>query len=261
MNDADLDPERFAVESCGARGFAQAYVRQGAGGVPLLLIHGFPETKRIWWRVIEPLAVAGFDVIAPDRARRAGLSYLALGDWHGFLKISDRVWYSGTPEPDRFPDNEPGFALVVRLDEPGGLPKVERHATAHYTWLKRVVDVTEPANLDQVLAQLSATPNPEHVLVSIAVSGTPSLAVWGRCEAQLAGLEQKLFHLLVDSAAVMALPEVIELEEFGAGDLRQAAELLGAMARVSSDGQAAAASLALRKLYGMVRQIRAGGRA
>ncbi len=63
---ADLDPDRFAVDTCRARGFAQAYVRQGAGGVPLLLIHGFPETKRIWWRVIEPLAAAGFDVIAPD---------------------------------------------------------------------------------------------------------------------------------------------------------------------------------------------------
>lgn len=199
--------------------------------------------------------------IAPRRAEMAGLSYLALGDWHGVLKISDRVWYSGTPEPDRFPDNEPGFALVVRLDEPGGLPKVERHATAHYTWVKRGVDVTEPANLDQVLSQLSATPNPEHVLVSLAVSGTPSLAAWGKCEAQLAGLEQKLFHLLVDSATVMALPEVIELEEFGTGDLRQAAGLLSGMARESSDDQAAAASLALRKLYGMVRQIRAGGRA
>jgi pimeloyl-ACP methyl ester carboxylesterase len=32
----------------------------------LLLIHGFPETKRIWWRNIEPLASAGFEVIAVD---------------------------------------------------------------------------------------------------------------------------------------------------------------------------------------------------
>jgi pimeloyl-ACP methyl ester carboxylesterase len=43
-----------------------AYVREGVGGVPLLLIHGYPETKRIWWRNIEPLAAAGFEVIAVD---------------------------------------------------------------------------------------------------------------------------------------------------------------------------------------------------
>jgi pimeloyl-ACP methyl ester carboxylesterase len=43
-----------------------AYVRAGVGGYPLLLAHGWPETKRIWWRNIEPLAEAGFEVIAPD---------------------------------------------------------------------------------------------------------------------------------------------------------------------------------------------------
>ena len=43
-----------------------AFVREGEGGFPLLLLHGWPETKRIWWRNIAPLAEAGFEVIAPD---------------------------------------------------------------------------------------------------------------------------------------------------------------------------------------------------
>ncbi len=43
-----------------------AYVREGVGGFPLLLVHGYPETKRIWWRNIEPLVEAGYEVIAPD---------------------------------------------------------------------------------------------------------------------------------------------------------------------------------------------------
>lgn len=47
-------------------GLSLAYVRAGAGGRPLLLVHGWPETKRIWWRNVAPLAAAGFDVIAPD---------------------------------------------------------------------------------------------------------------------------------------------------------------------------------------------------
>ena len=64
--DADIDPERFATHTFDGRGFRQAYVREGAGGVPLLLVHGWPESKRIWWRVIQPLAEAGFDVIVPD---------------------------------------------------------------------------------------------------------------------------------------------------------------------------------------------------
>jgi pimeloyl-ACP methyl ester carboxylesterase len=56
-----------------------ACVREGRGGYPLLLIHGWPETKRIWWRNIEPLAAAGFEVIAPD-LRGFGDSDLAPDD-------------------------------------------------------------------------------------------------------------------------------------------------------------------------------------
>jgi pimeloyl-ACP methyl ester carboxylesterase len=62
----DVDPDRFPVHHFEGRGFRQAYVRANPGGVPLLCVHGWPETKRIWWRVIEPLAAAGFEVIVPD---------------------------------------------------------------------------------------------------------------------------------------------------------------------------------------------------
>ncbi len=38
----------------------------GGAGPALLLVHGWPETKRIWWRNIAALSAAGFEVIAPD---------------------------------------------------------------------------------------------------------------------------------------------------------------------------------------------------
>ena len=63
---AALDPDRFPVHHFDGRGFRQAYIRENPGGVPLLCVHGWPETKRIWWRVIQPLAAAGFEVIVPD---------------------------------------------------------------------------------------------------------------------------------------------------------------------------------------------------
>jgi pimeloyl-ACP methyl ester carboxylesterase len=56
----------FELHSAEVRGVELAYVHEGAGGYPLLLLHGWPETRRIWWRNIEPLAAAGFEVIAPD---------------------------------------------------------------------------------------------------------------------------------------------------------------------------------------------------
>ena len=62
----ELDPHRFPVHAASPRGFRQAFVHEGLGGVPLLCVHGWPETKRIFWKVIEPLAAAGFEVIVPD---------------------------------------------------------------------------------------------------------------------------------------------------------------------------------------------------
>jgi pimeloyl-ACP methyl ester carboxylesterase len=60
-------PGEFTVHRSAVRdGLSLAYVREGVGGHPLLLLHGYPETKRIWWRNIAPLAAAGFEVIAPD---------------------------------------------------------------------------------------------------------------------------------------------------------------------------------------------------
>ena len=57
----------FAVHRAEVRpGVETAYLREGVGGYPLLLVHGWPETKRIWWRNVAPLAEAGFEVIVPD---------------------------------------------------------------------------------------------------------------------------------------------------------------------------------------------------
>jgi pimeloyl-ACP methyl ester carboxylesterase len=66
-NAADLDVNAFNADRAEVRdGLELAFVREGQGGYPVLLVHGWPETKRIWWRNIEPLRSAGFEVIVPD---------------------------------------------------------------------------------------------------------------------------------------------------------------------------------------------------
>lgn len=66
----DLDPARFAVSRAVVRaGVELAFVHAappGGSGPALLLVHGWPETRRIWWRNIAALSAAGFEVIAPD---------------------------------------------------------------------------------------------------------------------------------------------------------------------------------------------------
>ena len=81
-------PDAFAIHKARVRDELDiAWVRAGEGGYPLLLLHGWPETKRIWWRNLEPLAAAGFDVIAPD-LRGFGDSDLSAEDRHDLVEYS-----------------------------------------------------------------------------------------------------------------------------------------------------------------------------
>ena len=85
---ADDFPVSFADLSNGVR---LAYVREGVGGVPLILLHGYPETKRIWYRNIAPLAAAGFEVIVPD-LRGYGDSSLAPDGFYDIAAYAKDVY-------------------------------------------------------------------------------------------------------------------------------------------------------------------------
>ena len=62
-----LDPEAFAIHRRVVRDNVElAYVHEGIGGVPVVLLHGWPGSKRLFWKNIGPLAAAGFEVIVPD---------------------------------------------------------------------------------------------------------------------------------------------------------------------------------------------------
>lgn len=61
----ERDPRRFAARRASPRGVDLVYLREGQG-VPLVLLHGWPSTRRLWWRNVASLADSGFDVVAPD---------------------------------------------------------------------------------------------------------------------------------------------------------------------------------------------------
>ena len=80
--------DAFVIHRAEVRdGLSLAYVREGIGGYPLLLVHGYPETKRIWWRNIEPLVAAGYEVIVPD-LRGFGDSDLSIKDEYDSVAYS-----------------------------------------------------------------------------------------------------------------------------------------------------------------------------
>ncbi|RQV59871.1 DNA repair exonuclease [Burkholderia cenocepacia] len=113
--------------------------------------------------------------IAPDRARRSHLDYLALGDWHGALRVDEHTWYAGTPEPDRFQRDDPGRALLVDLSA-GIAPTVTPIRTGRFQWLIRDWTVHDAKAFEAARTELLATIDPPSTLVQLNLAGVTSLA-------------------------------------------------------------------------------------
>ena len=212
-------------------------------------------------------SVQGFDsegessvMIARDRAKSAGLNYLALGDWHGVKRIDDRCWYSGTPEPDRFPNNEPGFALSVTI-EGAGLPQVEKIKTGAFTWVKSVATLRDENALPQIedgIVRQSDAPN--RMLCRLSLDGSLSLSGHATLEAWRERVSGKLRHLEIDSGRLLVTPEAQDFETLGSsGPIAEAARTLDAIARDKENPEHVAAALALVRLFGFAHEAREAG--
>lgn len=127
------------------------------------------------------------------------VDYVALGDWHGLKQVDARTWYSGTPEPDRFPrhaDYRSGLVLQVRLRR-GQPPVVEPLPTGILGWHPLQAALHGPADLERLERQLAAL-LAERVgcdLVLLEQSGSLSLADHDRYAALLERLEAQLLRL------------------------------------------------------------------
>lgn len=198
--------------------------------------------------------------IADDRADRARLDYLALGDWHGTREIAPRTWYAGTPEPDRFRANAPGHALIVEIPAAGALPRVEAVRTARFAWhavdhhLGSEADI--PA-LDAVLSGLDS--EPDRLVVSLALSGTLGLSGWRLLEELLERWRGRLRALRAATESLGTEPTSADMDEIDHGGfVRTAVETLRARAANPADPEATTARHALRLLHALHRDEAAG---
>ena len=195
----------------------------------------------------------GADVIAPDRAARAGLDWLALGDWHGQLRIGPRTWYAGTPEPDRFRHDAPGRALLVELPGPEALPVVTPVETGLFRWRTLALDLVpgdDPAEL--LAAALPPEPARRATLLRVAARGRFGLPGRAALGHALAEVEPDLAYLQrdLDDLATAHAPGDLDAIDTG-GALRRAAEALLAEATdPARDPEArAVAAAALERLH------------
>lgn len=119
--------------------------------------------------------------IALHAASRAGLDYLALGHWHNWLADTDggRLVMPGTPEPDRFANEDGGHVALVEILAPGQTPKVQKIPVATLTWRHLVFDFLNPessrASLSHTLSEL--IPHADRTILRITLTGIASPAI------------------------------------------------------------------------------------
>ncbi|MBV6272809.1 DNA repair exonuclease [Alcaligenaceae bacterium CGII-47] len=161
--------------------------------------------------------------IAADRAQRARLDYLALGDWHGMKCIDERTWYSGTPEQERFKDNGAGQVLLLTLHTGGQAPSVVPHSITQYHWISWNETLSVASDLQPLIQRLEQLPS--NTVLDLTLSGQIDLlgehhlqqalsVVQGRCRSlQCDRVNLRLIPTHEDIAALHAdgyLGEVIE---------------------------------------------------
>ena len=189
--------------------------------------------------------------INPDRPMHAGLSYLALGDWHGQRKINDRCWYSGTPEVDAFDVIDGGQALVVQIEGPNTNPIVTPVPISKYSWSKFEEKVNGEDDVDYIVSKLrSATDDPEHMLIDLRVEGALSLESRRYFHEQVTdGVSAAFCYMRVDDQQLLPKPTDEDLNQIDRGGfVRVAAEELRTLAEVG-DEASITASDALQRLY------------
>jgi DNA repair exonuclease SbcCD nuclease subunit len=114
----------------------------------------------------------GSSVIAPDRARRAQLNYLGLGDWHGQLQIGPETWYSGAPEADGFKHDQTPSALLVEIAETNAPAKVTSLPTGTIQWRRAGLDLMGVEDCSAALASvLPPLPERQLTLFDLVVTG------------------------------------------------------------------------------------------
>jgi len=219
-----------------------------AGRVRVGLAHGSVAGRL-------PDTIDATNPIAPDRAARARLDYLALGDWHGCLSIDAHTWYAGTPEQDRFRGNEPGYVLDVHIDAPGATPVVERIAIGKYRWSAWAETISLPTDA-QALAERLAALRADDVL-RLDVQGHVNMETWDALQRAVDQAAAQVRALLPDLSGLRLEPDQADLAELGASGY--VGDVAAQLQSMQGDGeQAAVAGEALRLLLRFQRESAMG---
>lgn len=191
--------------------------------------------------------------IAPGRAASAQLDYLALGDWHGTRRIDERTWYSGTPEPDRFRNNESGQVLLVDIDSVGSTPSVRAVPIGRYRWRTIAHDLQVATDLVTLLHDLAELGQGD--VAQLDVTGSVDLEGHLALGREIAAARARARSLNVDLDSLRLQPTADDIRALHADGYL--GEVIEELRQQEAAGQAELARDALGLLVAVLDQTRA----
>lgn len=195
--------------------------------------------------------------IPPDRDKRSGLDYLALGDWHGRLEVSKRTYYSGSPEQDRFKHKGPGVCLAVKIESAGVPPVVADIKTGSMLWAVEDLQLHDKTDAKEALAAVLPASGRRDTMMRLRVSGWAGLQDQVDLKEACGSVAPDFAHFEVDLSALRTTYEAADLDEIDRGGaLRMAADRLMADAELEDLGQIdrEVSAAALARLYSYVKE-------
>jgi predicted phosphodiesterase len=228
-----------------------AWVRAPSDGrIHVLLAHGTVESvhyEEPWYP------------IARDAPMRARVDYVALGHFHSFVEYKgddgvSRMAYSGTHEPTRFGERDPGQALWVELDKPGGVPSIEPVVTGALRWLSLEATLREPGDVARTSAALDALGDCSKTLLELELHGFLRVDEQEALVALAERVRDQFFFGRIKSRLIPAPTDAAWTRSLPPGPVLEAAERLSrwsdpACADRPPDVSAEVAARALLELY------------
>jgi hypothetical protein len=152
--------------------------------------------------------------ISLARLPMSAIDYVALGDWHGSMKVGEKAMYSGTHEPDRYPKNgqTAGHVAVVSVSRGGSSPTEELAPTGRLRWFTGAVTLDDSGALllDEWLNTTTRETGFDTCLVRARVSGSVTLAGRAALDAVKASWAARLLRCDIDDNVTL-IPSAEEL--------------------------------------------------
>jgi len=144
-----------------------------------------------------------------QKLKSYGFSYIALGDWHGYLEVDKNIYYSGSPELLSSDQDGAGYVLEVLIAEKD--VNVKKIKVGSIESVKLEVDVGNFNSIETLLNDLK-TKGSGNIVGNIELKGFRHLDLVFDIDRIQSYLEEYYYHVNIKDATLFKLSEE-ELED------------------------------------------------